>query len=226
MPKLMTKREAKNKLGISQSIFDRLIEKGWIEPIARNHGIYFSSMDVDECLKRIDDQAEISPDLDIAHKRHRKPMPEQHKFLYELALKRRFLPWDEFYSTEYGEKCDIIEKATGKFGFEKTNPIPVYGSQGELYYLSCLRCECEKAFYFHRSGSLGKCSDGHIVDQYELECSDCKQNLVLYFDMYHTGITLKIPKGLGFKHPKGIGLNARIQNYPDDTISYTYTQRG
>ena len=39
----------------------------------------------------------------------------------------------------HGEDCDIIPGSYGRFGHDRTNPIPVNGPSGEFVYLSRLR---------------------------------------------------------------------------------------
>lgn len=65
--------------------------------------------------------------------------------------------------------------ASGRFGHDRTNPIPVRAPAGERAYLCRLRCACGEPFVFHRPGSVGPGPDGHTLDVYELLCRQRRQ---------------------------------------------------
>jgi hypothetical protein len=103
---------------------------------------------------------------------------------------------------------DILEDATGRFGLEPTNPVP--GDYGE--YCRSLRCPQGHPYHFKREGSVGWSGpDEHIIDAVVLHCFAGESRLSLYFDVYHAGISGKIPEGLqwgaaeGKRHPMGPG---------------------
>ncbi len=112
-------------------------------------------------------------------------------------------------------QSDTIPKASGRFGYDKTNPIPVCLQQGELEYLARLRCKCGEAFMFHRRGSFGSGPDGHTIDGYELVCKNRQHHVTLYMDMYHAGPSSLVPEGLATGTPKGIGLPFSVKDFPD-----------
>jgi hypothetical protein len=147
-------------------------------------------------------------------------IPQKHIAQFEKTLNRRCLTEDDIYDDSFLEGCDTIAGATGEFGYDKSNPIPVAGTQGQLYYLSCLRCECGKPFYFYRLCSHGAApdSDRHMVDQYDLECFDHVHKMTLYFDMYHRGIGKNVPDRLKFDAPMGVGVSMRVEDFPKDII--------
>ncbi len=53
-----------------------------------------------------------------------------------------------------GIACDVLPGATGKFGLEPGNPIPVNGAIGELAYLSRLETSQGERLLFHRIGAV------------------------------------------------------------------------
>ena len=78
-----------------------------------------------------------------------------------------------------GADCDEIVGATGSFGRNPRNPIPVNGPLGEVIYLSKLVTHSSQRIMFHRLGSTGK------VDAYETVSLDGELWDVLFFDPYH-----------------------------------------
>lgn len=114
-----------------------------------------------------------------------------------------------------GSKIDKVDNAHGRFGYSKTNPIPVDGQKGQIDYLASLRCKCNEHFAFHRVGSFGSGPDGHVVDGYEILCRKRKHNFVLYMDMYHSSQSELLPEGLTQGEPKGIGLPVYVENFPE-----------
>ena len=55
----------------------------------------------------------------------------------------------------HGEDCDIIPGSYGRFGHDRTNPIPVNGPSGEFVYLSRLRLRRTGSMvFFHKAGSV------------------------------------------------------------------------
>ena len=95
-----------------------------------------------------------------------------------------------------GPKVETVANAHGRFGYSKTNPVPVKDPKGEIDYLARLRCDCGEPFAFRRVGSFGKGPDSHFIDGYEMVCRAGRHNLVLYMDMYHSGPSDLVPEGL------------------------------
>jgi hypothetical protein len=112
-------------------------------------------------------------------------------------------------------QIDTVPHAEGNFGYEKTNPIPVCYQAGELKYLATLRCGCDEPFFFQRLGNCGSGPDKHLVDVFELQCRTRTHRITLYFDMYHTGPSARIPDGLSQGKRAGIGLPHRVPDFPD-----------
>jgi hypothetical protein len=114
-----------------------------------------------------------------------------------------------------GPHVDTIPHASGRFGYDTSNPIPVCMQSGQLDYLARLRCEGGEPFLFHRRGSCEPGPDGHIVDEYELVCKRGQHRIILYLDMYHAGSSALVPEGLSRGSRKGYGIPGRVQNFPE-----------
>ncbi len=114
-----------------------------------------------------------------------------------------------------GPQVDTIPGATGRFGYDQSNPIAVSGPPGELDYLARLRCECGQPFLFQRLGSYDPAPDGHIVDGYELVCRARQHRFILYLDMYHSGSSSRVPEGLSRGASKGFGKAHRVERFPE-----------
>lgn len=112
-------------------------------------------------------------------------------------------------------QSDTVPNASGRFGYDETNPIPVCLQKGELDYLARLRCGCGEPFMFHRVGSFGSGPDEHAVDGYELICRRRRHHITLYMGMYHAGPSSLVPKGLTIRSPRGIGLPFMVEGFPD-----------
>lgn len=115
-------------------------------------------------------------------------------------------------------QIDTTENSSGRFGYDKTNPIPVFMQDGEINYLARLMCECGKPFVFHRNCSCGPGPDGDIVDKYELVCMKRVHQITLYMDMYHFGSSTLVPEGLKLGEPKGIGRASRVSDFPESLL--------
>ena len=114
-----------------------------------------------------------------------------------------------------GPQVDTVPNAAGRFGYDKTNPIPVHKQHGELGYLAGLRCECGEPFVFHRVGSFGRGPDGHTVDGYDLVCKTRGHRIKLFMDMYHAGPSSLVPEGLTKGPPEGTGVPFMVRDFPD-----------
>jgi len=118
------------------------------------------------------------------------------KIFEEFLKKRGGAPSFAKNTFALGPQCDTIPNAKGKFGYDKSNPIPVCSPNGQMEYLRSLRCKCGEPFNFERMGSYGPGPDGHVVDGYELVCKTGKNQITLYMDMYHLGPSSLVPKEL------------------------------
>jgi hypothetical protein len=138
-------------------------------------------------------------------------------FLKNLFGKREeqleFIDLDEDYAT--GPQVDTVPNATGRFGYDHSNPIPVRQQDGELGYLETLQCACGEPFAFHRVGSFGSGPDEHIVDGYELICRNRTHRIMLYMDMYHAGPSSLLPEGLSRGTQRSFGLPFHVENFPE-----------
>jgi len=95
-----------------------------------------------------------------------------------------------------GPRCNTIPNAKGKFGYDKSKPIPVCLPNGQMEYLRSLRCKCGEPFEFRRLGSDGTGQDGHVIDGFKLVCKARRHQITLYMDMYHLGSASLVPKKL------------------------------
>jgi len=100
-----------------------------------------------------------------------------------------------------GNACDQVEGATGRFGYEVSNPVP---GDACLYCVS-LRCPEDHPFWFERRGSWLDAPDGHITDRIQLTCFGGETRITLFFDMYHPGSSRLLPEGLSFGSAEGRG---------------------
>jgi hypothetical protein len=114
---------------------------------------------------------------------------------------------------ECNARCDHVSGAQGKFGYDRSNPIPADGN----LYCRRLRCPSGHPFWYHRVGSVGPGPDGHIVDRLHLVCFGRESEVILYFDMYHDGASSLVPDGLGWENgPAGRGTTAgMVDGFPD-----------
>ena len=109
----------------------------------------------------------------------------------------------------HGEDCDIIPGSYGRFGHDRTNPIPVNGPSGEFVYLSRLRLRRTGSMvFFHKAGSV----DG--IDVFELTNVSGKFVDRLYVDMYHPRCSRRYPEGYTLEKeavfPRGVTTNLPI----------------
>jgi hypothetical protein len=68
----------------------------------------------------------------------------------------------------------------------KSNPIRENMPEGQIAYLSRLRCSDGQAPAFNRKGSVGLGVYGNIVDLYNVTCKGAA-SVDVYMDMYHDG---------------------------------------
>lgn len=114
-----------------------------------------------------------------------------------------------------GPQVDTVANAHGRFGYSKSNPVPVEDQQGQMDYLARLRCPCNEFFAFHRIGNFGCGPDGHTIDGYEIICGKHKHKFILYMDMYHKGQSRLLPEGMSQGEPEGVGMPFHVKNFPD-----------
>jgi hypothetical protein len=122
-----------------------------------------------------------------------------------------------------GADCDEISGATGEFGRDPRNPVPVNGPLGEMIYLSNLRTTASQQILFHRLGSIGN------VDAYETVSFDGAVWDIFFFDLYHPRMSRLAP--FGYRIAAGaerervlLGTDEFVASFPDqlpDAISNT-----
>lgn len=120
------------------------------------------------------------------------------------------------------EGCDQIDGATGEFGRDIKNPIPVNGVRGEIKYINRLRCECGAGLIFHRLGSDKTENIDGNSDIYETVCIEGKHWDKLYLNMYYLRRSTFLPKGYHFsdfhpiysKFPIGFGIHNFCDDFP------------
>lgn len=116
-----------------------------------------------------------------------------------------------------GEQCDEVPGASGRFGYQMSNPIPADGN----WYCRRLRCPNGHPFWYHRQGSVGSGPDRHIMDRMELLCFGGEHHVILYFDMYHPGASSKVPDGLTVGEPLGRGeTRGFVPGFPQNLPEY------
>ena len=104
------------------------------------------------------------------------------------AMQNQTLPSSLKEKIEAGEDCDVVRGASGRFGHDITNPIPVNGPFGEFTYLSRLRLRSTGSMvFFHKIRTIGK------IDLFELVNVSGKFVDYLYVDMYHPRATRLYP---------------------------------
>jgi len=94
---------------------------------------------------------------------------------------------------------DQIPQGYGKFGLEKTNPIPVYGIPSNEIYLDSLKLKDGGKFRWRRDGSIQVSNISHPIDKYEIFDVDGNTICFLYISPYHWKISKMAPEGFIFR---------------------------
>lgn len=131
--------------------------------------------------------------------------------------RRRVLaePFVTVGKVELLEGCDRIPGASGRFGYDITNPIPVNGVGGELVYLNTLRARSGVGLLYHRVRSTRTPGYSQPIDEFEVVATDASQWARLHFAMYHPRRTREVPEG--FERKPWSELNGEIKamvHYP------------
>lgn len=110
--------------------------------------------------------------------------------------------------------CDVVPGATGQFGLESSNPIPVNGAIGELAYLSRLETSQGERLLFHRIGAV------NTVDVFEAVTYSGSGWFVFFLDMYHPRRSRHAPEGFVLaKEPRQFsGFHNSCKNFPYDFV--------
>ena len=123
-----------------------------------------------------------------------------------------------------GLDCDQLSNASGPFGQNWNNPVPVNGLLGTYKYLGKLLSPAGVIFYFHRLGSISSEAASNPVDAYELVDMNGKNWDILFLDMYHPRRSNTIPPGYRYKKydkkmgdiPFAFGVDVYCENFPYD----------
>ena len=90
---------------------------------------------------------------------------------------------------------DEIPGATGRFGYDITNPIPVRAVSGLEEYFSHLSRTSNKAFSYERLGSTSTNNIPKMIDIYEVRDQTGTKYPNLYICWYVDSTSKKIPEG-------------------------------
>lgn len=113
-----------------------------------------------------------------------------------------------------GLSCDVIPGATGPFGLDPSNPIPVNGAIGELAYLSRLETAQGERLLFHRIGAVDK------LDVFEAVTYSGSAWYVFFVDMYHPRRSRRAPEGFVIaSEPRQFsGFHNFCEDFPYDFV--------
>ena len=90
---------------------------------------------------------------------------------------------------------DEIPQGIGQFGFDKTNPIPVYGLPMNEQYLTSLRTMNGERIRWRRIRSLEISHINKPIDEYEIFNLKGDTMTLLYISPYHLKTSKKAPEG-------------------------------
>ena len=90
---------------------------------------------------------------------------------------------------------DEIPGATGRFGLDVTNPIPVRAFSGLEEYFSHLSSISNKAFSYDRLGSISADNIPKMIDIYKIIDKTGKKYPDLYICWYVDSTSKKVPEG-------------------------------
>ena len=92
-------------------------------------------------------------------------------------------------------KLDEIPHGIGRFGFDKTNPIPVFGIPENEEYLSRLKRSSGEGIRWRRITSLEIDTINCSIDEYEIFNLQGDTLAVIYISPYHLKTSEKAPAG-------------------------------
>jgi hypothetical protein len=92
-------------------------------------------------------------------------------------------------------KSDRIPGTEGRFGYDKTNPIPVFGIPSNEIYLRRLRKKGVSSIGWRRNGSLNIPEIINPIDEYELFDEEGELIATIYISPYHWKISELAPEG-------------------------------
>lgn len=91
---------------------------------------------------------------------------------------------------------DEIPGATGRFGYDPSNPIPIHGVPNAKFYLNNLRLPDGQPITYQREGSTSHESIQLPIDQYLIFGPDDEELGRIYISPYHKKCSKKAPDGL------------------------------
>lgn len=94
------------------------------------------------------------------------------------------------------DACDQVPNASGRFGYDGTNPVPVNGPLGETVYLNRLRAKSGIGFLYHRIGTVRSPTIDAVIDRFELVALDASQWAVINLCPYFPRRSLKAPEDM------------------------------
>ena len=100
----------------------------------------------------------------------------------------------KFEIIEANTQGDEMLDAYGEFGYDKTNPIPVYGYHGTGDYFDRLRTTGGEKVEIERTGSFSAKNIKGIIDGYYVSWKPNEMR-VLYMCIYNTKTSEKAPEG-------------------------------
>jgi hypothetical protein len=90
---------------------------------------------------------------------------------------------------------DEIPGATGRFGLDVTNPIPVRAHSGLKEYFSLLSKKSNKKYSYDRLGSTSSPNIPKMVDIYRIKDQEGTKCPDLYMCLYGDSTSKKVPEG-------------------------------
>ncbi|MBA4301239.1 MAG: hypothetical protein C0433_14210 [Cyclobacterium sp.] len=91
---------------------------------------------------------------------------------------------------------DEIPGATGRFGYDPSNPIPIHGVPNAKFYLNNLRLPDGQPITYQREGSTSHESILLPIDQYLIFGPNEEELGRIYISPYHKKCSEKAPEGL------------------------------
>lgn len=117
----------------------------------------------------------------------------------DLSFSTDFIK-DVIKTTEENDNEGVMRGATGKFGIEKTNPIPVFGHNGLKEYFDKVCLENGHECKYERLGSTGSKNINGIIDVYAIFDSETKDKVCdLFVCIYNKHTSKIIPQGFKMK---------------------------
>jgi hypothetical protein len=130
-------------------------------------------------------------------------------FMLDEATQNRAYPPALQKMMADGGAVDETSGAVGEFGRDIRNPIPVNGPIGELVYISMMALPGGCGIMGHRLGSINK------IDVFETVALDGSRWDILFFDMYHTRKSKRLPSGYkASSQPFLLATNFMVPAFP------------